>query len=81
MQTAHRRLMWHGMFLFLIGLITGFAEGHFVNVRMGLAAHLEGHQRQRLPGHGVDHRPPHGEPSLPERRIGWPTNPLDNDPT
>jgi len=42
MQTAHRRLMWHGMFLFLIGLVTGFAEPHFVNMRMGLAAHLEG---------------------------------------
>jgi hydroxylaminobenzene mutase len=42
MQTAHRRLMWHGMFLFLLGLVTGFAEPHFVNMRMGLAAHLEG---------------------------------------
>lgn len=34
--------MWHGMFLFLIGLLTGIAELHFTNVRMGLAAHLEG---------------------------------------
>jgi len=34
--------MWHGMFLFLIGLLTGFAEQHFTNERMGLAAHLEG---------------------------------------
>jgi hydroxylaminobenzene mutase len=34
--------MWHGMFLFLIGLLTGFAEQHFANIRMGLAAHLEG---------------------------------------
>ena len=34
--------MWHGMCLFLIGLLTGFAEQHFANVRMGLAAHLEG---------------------------------------
>jgi hydroxylaminobenzene mutase len=34
--------MWHGMCLFLIGLLTGFAETHFANVRMGLAAHLEG---------------------------------------
>jgi hydroxylaminobenzene mutase len=42
MQNANRRLMWHGMFLFLIGLFTGFAESHFTNVRMGLAAHLEG---------------------------------------
>lgn len=37
-----RRLMWHGMFLFLLGLLTGFVEQHFANVRMGLAAHLEG---------------------------------------
>jgi hydroxylaminobenzene mutase len=37
-----RRLMWHGMFLFLLGLLTGFLEQKFVNPRMGLAAHLEG---------------------------------------
>jgi len=42
METANRRLMWHGMLLFLLGLLTGFAEPHFTNVRMGLAAHLEG---------------------------------------
>jgi hydroxylaminobenzene mutase len=42
METTNRRLMWHGMFLFLIGLLTGFAETHFANMRMGLAAHLEG---------------------------------------
>ena len=42
MQNTNRRLMWHGMFLFLLGLFTGFAETHFANVRMGLAAHLEG---------------------------------------
>jgi hydroxylaminobenzene mutase len=30
------------MLLFLLGLFTGFAEPHFTNVRMGLAAHLEG---------------------------------------
>jgi len=34
--------MWHGMFLFLLGLLTGFGESSFANVRMGLAAHLEG---------------------------------------
>jgi hydroxylaminobenzene mutase len=34
--------MWHGMCLFLIGLLTGFAEQRFTNMRMGLAAHLEG---------------------------------------
>jgi len=42
MEFINRRLMWHGMFLFLIGLLTGFAETHFINTRMGLAAHLEG---------------------------------------
>lgn len=34
--------MFHGMCLFVLGLLTGFAEQHFTNVRMGLAAHLEG---------------------------------------
>jgi hydroxylaminobenzene mutase len=42
MEGSNRRLMWHGMFLFLLGLVTGFAEQHFTNIRMGLAAHLEG---------------------------------------
>ncbi len=42
MESANRRLMFHGMFLFLLGLLTGFAEQHFPNMRMGLAAHLEG---------------------------------------
>lgn len=42
METANRRLMWHGMLLFLLGLLTGFAEPHLTNVRMGLTAHLEG---------------------------------------
>jgi (hydroxyamino)benzene mutase len=42
MEASNRRLMWHGMFLFLLGLLTGFVESHFTNVRMGLAAHLEG---------------------------------------
>jgi hydroxylaminobenzene mutase len=34
--------MWHGMFLFLLGLITGLVEQRFTNIRMGLSAHLEG---------------------------------------
>jgi (hydroxyamino)benzene mutase len=42
MEYTNRRVMWNGMFLFLIGLFTGFAETHFANMRMGLAAHLEG---------------------------------------
>ena len=42
MNTQRRRLMWHGMLLFLAGLITGLLEQRFTNVRMGLSAHLEG---------------------------------------
>ena len=42
MKTQKRRLMWHGMLLFLLGLITGLLEQRFTSVRMGLAAHLEG---------------------------------------
>jgi hydroxylaminobenzene mutase len=42
MEDTKRRLLWHGMFLFLIGLLTGLIEQKFNNPRMGLAAHLEG---------------------------------------
>jgi (hydroxyamino)benzene mutase len=42
LEHTNRRLMWHGMCLFLLGLVTGFVEQRFANVRMGLAAHLEG---------------------------------------
>lgn len=42
MEDTKRRLLWHGMFLFLIGLLTGLAAHQFNNPRMGLAAHLEG---------------------------------------
>ncbi len=41
MKSQKRRLMWHGMLLFLLGLITGLLEQRFTNVRMGLSAHLE----------------------------------------
>lgn len=37
-----RQLLWHGMALFLLGLFTGLAQQHFANLRMALAAHLEG---------------------------------------
>lgn len=37
-----RRLLWHGMLLFLLGLVTGLVSGKLTNPRMGLAAHLEG---------------------------------------
>jgi len=42
MAHMKRRILWHGMALFLIGLLTGLAEREFANPRMGLAAHLEG---------------------------------------
>lgn len=42
MNDTRRRLLWNGMFLFLLGLLTGLVEQQFRNPRMGLAAHLEG---------------------------------------
>lgn len=42
MDHSKRKLWWHGMLLFLLGLLTGLAETNFTKVRMGLAAHLEG---------------------------------------
>jgi hypothetical protein len=42
MESDDRRLMWHGLFLFLLGLVTGLLEQRFTNIRMGLSAHLEG---------------------------------------
>jgi len=42
MADHKRNLLWHGAVLFLIGLLTGLIEQHFTNVRMALAAHLEG---------------------------------------
>jgi hydroxylaminobenzene mutase len=35
------RLVWHGVFLFLIGLLTGFAIPGLTNPRLGLSAHME----------------------------------------
>jgi (hydroxyamino)benzene mutase len=42
MQTGDRRMMRHGVFLLLIGLVTGLQERRFKNMRMALSAHLEG---------------------------------------
>lgn len=42
MGDSNRRLMCYGMLLFLLGLVTGLVEQRFTNMRMGLAAHLEG---------------------------------------
>ena len=41
-RTADRRMMRHGAFLFLIGLLTGLQQRRFTNMRMALSAHLEG---------------------------------------
>jgi (hydroxyamino)benzene mutase len=40
-QNLARRLLWHGIFLFLLGLLTGLAIPIINNHRMGLSAHLE----------------------------------------
>ncbi len=37
-----KRLLWHGMLLVLLGLLTGLAVPALTNPRMGLSAHLEG---------------------------------------
>lgn len=42
MNSRGRRLLWHGMLLFILGLVTGLVSQKFINPRMGLAAHLEG---------------------------------------
>ena len=42
MGPANRRLMWHGILLFLLGLVTGLLDQRFTNMRMGVSAHLEG---------------------------------------
>ncbi|OBK23035.1 hydrogenase [Mycobacterium asiaticum] len=41
-QVTGRRLVWHGMLLFLIGVVTGTQQRRFTNMRMALSAHLEG---------------------------------------
>ena len=41
-QDRGRKLLWHGIALFLLGLLTGLAQQALRNPRMGLAAHLEG---------------------------------------
>ncbi|OBI72309.1 hydrogenase [Mycobacterium asiaticum] len=41
-QLTGRRLVWHGMLLFLIGVVTGTQQRRFTNMRMALSAHLEG---------------------------------------
>ena len=42
MESMSRKMMRYGLFLFLLGLVTGLMEQRFMNMRMGLSAHLEG---------------------------------------
>lgn len=42
MAGMNRRLLWHGLLLLLLGLLTGLVEAQLSNPRMVLAAHLEG---------------------------------------
>lgn len=39
MTDARRRMTWHGVLLFLTGLVIGLDLGAFANPRMGLTAH------------------------------------------
>ncbi|MGV9798696.1 hydrogenase [Mycobacterium sp. NPDC003449] len=41
-MTSDRRMIRHGVVLFLLGLVTGTQQRRFVNMRMALSAHLEG---------------------------------------
>lgn len=42
MEDKQRRLLRHGSFQFLLGLLTGLVIPQFTNPRAGLASHLEG---------------------------------------
>ena len=39
-SNRRRRLMWHGILLFLLGLLTGFVIPALTNPHMGVSAHL-----------------------------------------
>jgi hydroxylaminobenzene mutase len=41
MNDEKRGLLWHGMLLFVLGLLTGLVEARFRNPRLGLSAHLQ----------------------------------------
>jgi len=43
-----RRLVWHGIFLVLLGMLTGAVIPLVTNTRMGLSAHLAGVQNGML---------------------------------
>ena len=40
-EASRRAFVFHGLILFLLGLIIGLVEAHVSNPNMGLAAHLE----------------------------------------
>jgi hydroxylaminobenzene mutase len=40
-SNARERLIWHGMFLFVLGLLTGVAMPALTSPRLGLASHME----------------------------------------
>jgi hydroxylaminobenzene mutase len=40
-RDAGRSLVWHGVFLFLLGLLTGLAIPALTSPRLGLSAHME----------------------------------------
>ena len=40
MDQARRRLVWHGVFMFLLGLLMGTVTSMMANPRMGLSAHV-----------------------------------------
>ena len=42
LQRVEKRLIWNGVFLFLLGLLTGFLIPILTSPRLGLSAHLEG---------------------------------------
>lgn len=41
-SNAGRRLIWHGLLLFLLGLLTGFGIPALASPRLGLSSHIEG---------------------------------------
>ena len=41
MDQTRIRLIWHGVFIFLIGLLTGLLMKYMHNPRMGMSAHVE----------------------------------------
>jgi hydroxylaminobenzene mutase len=48
MSDGKRRLLWHGVVLVLLGLLSGALIPHVTNARMGLSAHLAGIQNGLL---------------------------------